>query len=349
MTNRQILVGAFALALGAGYGAEATAFLSDAACRETQAAFEKTATTLERAVQAFKGIDDPELCVYNCSIPFAWEGRRYVFGRVDPKFRWGVPPWVVLFVETGKDEWTVDPKFHWLQLSDPAVQFIRGEIILTGTHVEKIAGKTAGYVAYFYRGKDPYHLTYFTHGPKRMKDIRPIELPNGRIGVFTRPRGEEVRRKYGSESLIGYVEVDDVEGITPEALEAARPIPGIFGRDEWGGANQAYLLPDGRIGVAGHLAWNRPDDLCPVNNHRRQHYCNISFVFDPKTFTATRPKIVATAGLYGVAGRRPKSPDLDDCAFTSGFVFNDDGTCDVYSGLLDAYEGRVRIRASDVW
>ena len=45
----------------------------------------------------------------------------------------------------------------------------------------------------FYRGQHQ-NLVPFAQGPDGMKDIRLVELPDGDIGVFTRPQGEvEVR------------------------------------------------------------------------------------------------------------------------------------------------------------
>ena len=39
----------------------------------------------------------------------------------------------------------------------------------------------------------------------------------------------------------------------------------------------------------------------------------------------------------------PKVAHLDDCVFTSGFEFLPDGSVDVYTGVGDAAEGRVRL------
>ena len=298
---------------------------------------------LESAKLAFRGVADG-YDVYNCSIPFSWGGTEYIFGRVEPHGKWASSV-TMLFRRTGKDEWTRVLEFGTLELEDPYVARIRGELVVGGTRVMKVSGKVASYRGAFYRdnGKGPLHLEYFTTGPERMKDIRLVELKDGRIGVFSRPRGEDVRKKYGSESVIGFTTIGDLGELTPEAVENAPVVEGVFGKDEWGGCNQAYPMDDGRILVAGHLCFSGPK---AANGIDRGVYCNASFVFDPATHRATHIRLVATRSMYPV--QEPKVPHLDDCVFTSGFVFNGDGTCDIYTGLCDAAEGRVRVAAGAV-
>ena len=312
--------------------------------RAMKEAFEaKLPPVIESTKLTFKGVD-AGYDVYNCSIPFTWNGTDYIFGRVEPHDKWASSV-TMLFRKTGRDEWTRVLEFGKLELEDPYIQYVRGELIVGGTRVMKVAGKVKTYRGAFYRDnkQGPMHLEYFTTGPERMKDIRLIELPDGRIGVFSRPRGEDVRKKYGSESVIGFTTVNDLNELTPEVIEAAPVIDGIFGKDECGGCNQAYLTDDGKVLVASHLCYSGAKAANGIN---RGVYCNASFVFDPATHTATHIRIVATRKLY--PEQEPKVPHLDDCVFTSGFVFNDDGTCDIYTGLCDAAEGRIRVQASDV-
>ena len=298
---------------------------------------------LESVKLSFKGVETG-YDVYNCSIPFSWGGTEYIFGRVEPHEKWASSV-TMLFRRTGKDEWTRVPEFGILELEDPYVAWIRGELVVGGTRVMKVSGKVASYRGAFYRDnkKGPMHLEYFTTGPERMKDIRLVELKDGRIGVFSRPRGEDVRKKYGSESVIGFTTVGDLGELTPEVVENAPVIDGVFGKDEWGGCNQAYLMGDGTVLVAGHLCFSGTKASNGVN---RGVYCNAAFTFDPATHKATRIRIVATRMMYPAQGA--KVPHLDDCVFTSGFVFNDDGTCDIYTGLCDSAEGRVRVSADFV-
>lgn len=324
----------FALTLAAFVFGVASVSVGDVVSEK--AAFEASRPKPVESVRlSFEGVDGYD--VYNCSVPFDRDGRRFIFGRVERHREWATSM-TALFEEVGKDRYRLVPGFKWLELEDPYVQAIGGKPVVGGTFVTKVNFRISDFRSRFYMGEFD-HLYSFATGPSMMKDIRLVELANGRIGVFTRPRGEEIRKKYGSESVVGYYEIADFSELTPERIAAAEPIEGLFGKDEWGGCNQAYLLPGGRIGVAAHLSALGTE---AANGQRRQIYCNAAFVFDPVTRTATKPKIIATRDMY--PSTPAKVPHLDDCAFTSGFVFNDDGSCDVYSGLSDSGEGRVRIR-----
>ena len=310
--------------------------------QDRKAAFERTCEKpLESAKLTFVGADGWD--VYNCSIPFTWNGVRYIFGRLEKHEIW-TQSHIALFRETAKDVWTKEPAFAELELEDPYVQTVKGELIVGGTFIRRDKdGKFLTYQGRFYRGKDPFSLVHFADGPDKMKDIRMTELPNGRIGVFSRPRGEEVRAKWGSEAVVGYAEIASLDEFTADLVQNAPIIPGLFGKDEWGGVNQAYALKDGRILAAAHLSCGGAP---ATNGIPRQIYMNASFVFDPKTFTATEPKIVATRCFY--PANEPKVPHLDDCVFTSGFVFRKDGLVDVYTGLCDADEARCAIRSEAI-
>ncbi len=304
---------------------------------EQRKAFEAAHPVSDSAILKFKGVE-PGYDVYNCSIPFECNGKRYIYGRVEPHADWANSH-TRLFVETAPDTFEFVQGSRTLPLEDPFVQVIKGEIILGGTHVRKIGGELETYYCYFYRGKDPFSMNYFTTGPDYMKDIRLVELPSGKIGVFTRPRSEAVLKQYGTESVVGYVEIDRVEDLTPANLDKARVVPGLFDIGEWGGCNQAYMLKDGRIGLAAHKAVN---DGVSSTGDAYQLYTNCAFIFDPATFTATPMEIIATAASYPAFA--PKVPKLQYCCFTSGIVFRPDGKADLYSGIGDANEGRVTIK-----
>ena len=296
--------------------------------------FDETASVFGSAILSFSGVDGFD--VYNCSIPFEKDGKTYLFGRVERRTEWANSH-VALFVKTAEDVYAKVPDMMIYPLEDPFVQFIDGEIILGGTHVRKTCGKIDTYYAYFYRGRDIRHLTYFTTGPEYMKDIRLIKLPNGRIGVFSRPRSEEIKQKYRSESVVGFMTIASLDELEAKPIAEAKIVPGLFDEDEWGGCNQCYLLEDGRIGVLGHKGYPVLTDA----GLRLQVYTNISFVFDPATHIASDIKIVGTRKFYPAA--EPKIPELSDCVFTSGIVNRPDGKVDLYSGVSDTSQGRIVI------
>ena len=282
----------------------------------------------------FIGADD--FTVYNCSIPFAWNKKEYIYGRVE-KFEEWARSWVRLFEKTGDDEYTLVRDHMIYQLEDPYVSLIQGELVLGGTHVRKRSGEIDTYYGYFYRGKDINDLVYFTTGPDYMKDIRLLDMRNGKIGVFSRPRNQEIEEKYGSGAMIGFAQINSLDELTDDVIFNARPIVGIFDKGEWGGCNQAYLLQDGRIGIIGHQSFTQEQEV----GEPLAVYMNTAFEFDPKTFEVTHNKIIATRKCYPET--RAKRPNLIDCTFTSGIVMREDGKVDLYGGLSDAEEGRVVI------
>lgn len=302
--------------------------------KEQRAYFEKTGKIHERSVLTFHGVEGYD--VYNCSVPFRWHDKWHIFGRVERRAEWA-RSWVRLFENTGKDDWTVVPGSMVYQLEDPFICWVREEFVLGGTHVRYRSGEIDTVFGYFYKGTDLNDLYYFTTGPEGMKDIRLVELPDHRLGVFSRPRNEEIRRKFGSESQIGFAVISRIGEVTSAVIENAPYIPGLFADGEWGGCNQAYLLDTGLIGVIGHKSYN---DRSPAGVNLSV-YLNIAFVFDPVKHLVVAQKIIGTRPCYPDAPA--KRPELTDCSFTSGIVMRPDGKADLYSGIGDTGEGRITI------
>lgn len=302
---------------------------------QLRAAFEASRQPSESALLHFSGVEGFD--VYNCSIPFQWEGKCYLFGRVERRGEWA-RSWVRLFEEVGQDRFSLVPDSMIYQLEDPFVSILQGQLVLGGTHVRYQSGKIDTFYDYFYRGTDLHDLHYFTTGPDLMKDIRLVELADGRIGVFSRPRGEAVRQKYGRESFVGFTIIGSLEELTPEAVNSAPMLEGLFAPDEWGGCNQCYLLDSGLIGVIGHKSYNLLDATGEI---AQKVYTNIAFVVDPQTNRVQQQKLIATRPCFPSAPA--KLPNLEDCAFASGIVLRPDGKADLYSGLGDTAQGRLVI------
>lgn len=299
--------------------------------RQLKLEFEKNKRVYESTLLTFKGVDGWD--VYNCSVPFTWEGKRYIFGRVERRDEWANSH-VRLFEETGKDEWTVVADALHYPLEDPYISEVHGELTMGGTHVRKTSGEIDTYYGYFYRG-NPSEMLYFTTGPDYMKDIRLVDLENGKIGVFSRPRGETY--KGGAKSMIGYTTINSLDELTADVIENAPYIDGIFDEGEWGGVNQAILLKDGLIGCITHMCYEDTGE----DGRYLQVYTNATFVFDPESFTIKDFKIIGTRSCYPEAPA--KKPDLIDCTFTSGIEFREDGKVDLYAGVGDVYQGRITI------
>lgn len=274
----------------------------------------------------FKGVEDFD--VYNCSQPFKWGDKIYMFGRIEHRNEW-MRSWVRLFSKTGRNEWSLVPHSMQYQLEDPYISIVQDKIIFGGTHVRLKQNKLDTFYGYFYQGKEVDNLYYFTTGPEYMKDIRLVELSDGKIGVFSRPRGQEIAKNHGSESMIGFTVIDNLESLNNQVIEQAPLIDGLFSDGEWGGCNQAYLLESGKIGVLGHVSYQ--DEL-----EKQSVYANMSFVMDSQTREIFDYKIIATRETF------PEGPvkkeHLKSCAFTSGMVLLEDGKVELYSGIGDCEE-----------
>ncbi|CCW63546.1 unnamed protein product [Phytomonas sp. EM1] len=293
--------------------------------KNSKVEFEKNKKIYNKTLLTFKGVDGED--VYNCSVPFIYKGKRHLFGRVEKRAEWA-NSYVRLFVETGRDEYTLVPNQMIWQLEDPYVSNINGEMIMGGTHVRKIGGKVFNYYCDFFRGA-PEDLNYYTCGPDNMKDIRVVMLANRRIGVFSRP-------KTATHAYIGFAIVDSIEDLKAKTVEEALPL-NVIHTGAWGGVNQAYLLTSDKVGCIGHYSYIDQDE----NGAQLTIYVNYSFVMDPYTREVEDAKIIGTKGCYPPCPA--KTPKLVDCAFTSGIVMLDNGKCDLYSGLGDAYVGRITI------
>ena len=296
--------------------------------------FEVNKSIYESAKLTFFGVEGYD--VYNVSIPFQWKGREYIFGRMERRSEWA-RSWVRLFEKTGKDQWTLVPDSMIYPLEDPYITLIGDTLVMGGTHVRYQQNSVDTYFGYFYKGTEIDDLYYFTTGPEYMKDIRLVEMDGGRIGVFSRPRSEEIRRTFGSESMIGFTVINSLDELTMEVVENAPYIYGLFEQNEWGGCNQAYYLDSGNLGVIGHICYKTTEE----DGGMKQVYMNFSFVLDVDHHVAMNQKIIGTRTCYpdGPA----KKPELTDCAFSSGIVMREDGKCDLYSGIGDTEAGRIVI------
>ena len=265
--------------------------------------------------------------VYNIAAPFELQGVRVLAGRVE---RRDIEHSEIVFFAEANGTWQPIPSAPTLPgLQDPCVTFIGGQLVLGGVRFPvTVADGSIGWRMEFYRGSSLGGLTLFLHGPDKMKDIRLVELTGGRVAVLTRPQGEK-----GGRGKIGFMVADNLDAITAAAIEAAPLFLGQCREDEWLGANEAHALPNGMIGVLGHIAY------FDAREHR--HYYPMVFSIDPRSGQATAPRIIGSRADFpdGPA----KRPDLTDVMFSGGLVRHGDGTATLYAGLSDAEAGCVRL------
>lgn len=273
----------------------------------------------------FKGVDGFD--VYNITAPFESAGRLVIAGRVEKRDSEHAQ---VRFFEERDGAWHPIPEAPLFALQDPFFTFIGGVLVFGGVQISERPDGRFQWCTAFYRGQDIFSLQPFFTGPIGMKDIRLAELPEGRIGVFTRPQGA-----VGGRGTIGYTEADSLDALSIELINAAPLLDGMFHPLDWGGANETVPLPGGKIGVLCHIACFDDD-----TEHSDRHYYASSFVFDPKTRRFDDFKIIGSRSQFGPGAA--KRSDLNDVVFSSGLVFEAGRTL-LYAGVSDVEAHWVEI------
>jgi len=225
---------------------------------------------------------------------------------------------------------------------------IEGYHVMGGVELYDIPGSpNPGYRTVFYRYQnspaelmdDGVLVKPFAKGPNQMKGIRILPLPNGKLGVFTRPQG----RGFGGRGQIGYLETNSLDTLETDLIaydklrDPSTLLWGLFagerkGEGEWGGVNMAYALPDDTIFVIGHIA--RFHGVPPL-----KYYYPMSFVFDPSTHTTSDFKLLATDKEYP-DGLISKNDQLGKIYYPAGLGFIHHKTKSVY----DLADRRVGIQ-----
>lgn len=275
----------------------------------------------------FTGVGNHD--VYNITAPFMDDGEDVIAGRVEA--RDSEYSTVMFFVERG-GRWEPRKGTRSFQnLQDPFYTRIHDELILGGVEVwsNPYRPGTIDYRTVFYRGTNINQLQMFAVGPQWMKDIRLIELVDGRIGVFTRPNGEY----WGGQAHVGWATIDDLNDLTPSVVANASIISGLFVDGEWGGANEAHRLSDGQIGVLGHISYRSSDDYL--------HYRPMVFTFDPIAAQASEVRVIAERSCFPAGDA--KRTNLVDVVFSGGLIRHADGTAELYAGISDVEAHRIRI------
>lgn len=292
-------------------------------CRELLEAFSpsRPSTGAERIV--FRGVEPKD--AYNITAPFEDEGEAVIAARVE--LRSEELAEVVFFVRRG-DVWVPRENTRTFRLQDPFFTRIGGELVFGGVEVyTDDAGSITSWRTRFYKGPNIAGLTAFAAGPLNMKDIRLVELADGRVGVFTRPHGLPDAR-----ARIGYTEVASLEALNETVIDEAALFCDQFLRDEWGGANEVHRLKNGHLGVLGHISYKDSQGV---------HYHAMSFIFDPATRMKSAIRILADRRSF------PEGPakrvDLGDVVFSGGLVRTGDGTAWLYAGVSDAQACRVQV------
>ncbi|MDI3269224.1 MAG: DUF1861 family protein [Bacillota bacterium] len=283
-------------------------------------------------VLRFSGVG--RLDVYNITAPFFDEGRWVLAGRVEKRF--SEVSEVRFFTPDEKGAWRLLPGAPAFPLQDPFVTRIHGELLFGG--VETFIDPE-GHPPYFwrwrtvfFRGESLSTLRPFARGPIGMKDIRLVELEDGTIGVFTRPQGER-----GGRGKIGFFTLSRLDDLQKAPWEEAPLLEGLFSEEEWGGANEAQLLPGGKVLVLGHVA------RFGASGHR--HYYPMAFVFDPKDLSHDEAVLLGERQTFLPGPSKHRG--VRDVVFPGGLHRIPGEQAVLYAGISDA--GAQRLWLPDIF
>lgn len=279
----------------------------------------------------FQGEDLEGKDVYNPTAPIRYQGKRFLAARVESRIS-ELDSKIMFFEENGKDNWRQIEGSPVLKLQDPSITTIEAEngreLILAGVEVTRGEDGGIDYKTVFYRdyGQGLNTLEKFAEGPNKMKDIRPVQMQDGRMCVFTRPQGEFNGVNYGSGKIC-YSIINDINQLNnPESYKKTELIDGLFAEGEWGGVNAAYALPNGNVGIICHIS--------SFDENKNKYYAAASFCINPVTGEITMPlKIIATA--ENAPECLSKFENLKSEVFPGGIEETEDGTVDAYCGKLD--------------
>lgn len=265
--------------------------------------------------------------VYNITAPFEDEGELIIAGRVESR---DSEISEVMFFKYENGSWVKRENTIILSLQDPFVARINGELVLGGVEIyPHLSSKnTLGYRTAFYRGATINDLKKFTQGPEMMKDIRLVEVPDGKIAVFTRPQGE-----VGGRREIGFIIINKIDELNAAIIKKASLIQNQFNDEEWGGANELHILKNGLIGVLGHIA-----SFDSIGN---RHYYPMTFAFNIKTKEASAIKIIATRKNFPEGPYKRK--DTIDVIFSGKIIRKENDKAELYCGVSDAEACKILI------
>jgi hypothetical protein len=293
---------------------------------------------------SFKNVNGRD--VYNPTKPFmiSFQGKsiRVMAARVESR---DSELSEVMFFTEQEGVWSPLSGTPIFKMQDPFFTFIGQELIFGGVQIFEKPEGGYGYKTIFFRAHsleelDPQHP--FAQGPIGMKDIRLVDLKdeNHRIGLFTRPQGmipgTDINAGPGK---IGFTTIGSLSELTPTTIIQAPLIQGLFADSEWGGANEAQILPDGRIAVLAHIA--------KFDAEKYRHYYSTVFTMDlPAGVVSPFEMVLERKDLIGGLSGNSKRDDLQDVVFSGGFDLD---SRTLYVGAGDAEVHSIQIKKPDLF
>lgn len=298
--------------------------MSIKSCRELLTKYEAKKSNVKAEKINFIGVEDYD--VYNITAPFKNQGEKIIAGRVEKR---DSEDSRVLFFKKEYDKWVQTDELKEFHLQDPFLTRINSELVFGGVEIIKNKNnKIISWKTNFYRGNSINELEFFAEGPEGMKDIRLVELPNDKVGVFTRPQGE-----IGGRGTIGFCIINSLEELNAKKINSAYLLNNQFLDEEWGGVNEVHHLKNNLLGILAHIA--------AFDQDGNRHYYPMSFAFNYSTEKASDIKIIAQRSDLPEGPAKRK--ELEDVLFSGGLVRKDSGLAELYLGVSDVEAYKLEI------
>jgi hypothetical protein len=256
---------------------------------------------------------------------FAWRPRSY-----HP---------MIQFASKRSDGWHVDPDLpSFDMMEDPffiPIKDGKTKLIFGGVRVRRDGHKVIPQTE-LYRGAS---LETLEPSPflvvDNMKEVRLLQLPDGRFLLCRRPWGDE----YGRGRITLHV-IDRLEDIGRKDLKTLALLDACQNPGDWVGANSAYLLKhkgEQWVGLLGHVAFD--DD-------NGRHYAACTYKIRLKdlldnTIHNICPHIITSRSCFAAAPAKRKT--LQDVVFPGHLEHLKNNTYRLWAGLSDARIGTIEL------
>ena len=272
---------------------------------------------------------------YNVSSPFIYEGKEYIFARLEARKSDRNTVSVVL-EHNQSGSWTAVQDFDPLPLQDPFVKKVHDKWVAGGVRYYPDRPGSGNWETHIYTGNSPFDLEPYLVGPYGMKDVRLFPMNDGRVGVLTRPQG-----KVGGLGKVGIYIANSLDEVNAEDMTKAPIINELFDHSsgEWGGASDAYDLGgnDGYVGIIGHIARRVYN---PQTGRYDREYYGHSWVLNLGSLAVCEESILACRECFPAT--EAKYPDLGKVVFPGGVRVENKRNV-VYCGLNDVAAGKVTV------
>jgi len=275
---------------------------------------------VETKILDFRGVNKT---IYNPSSAFEYNSKLLISARVEEQDKFAESE--TYFFENNNGLFVLRKDLPFFKLEDPFIIKVNNLFVFGGVEVYKSNGNL-DFRTVFYKGETLETLERFAEGPLGMKDIRLVQLPDNRIGVFTRPQ----KGVYGL-GQIGYLEINNLDELADLDFYSAKIIC-TFPENTWGGVNSPIFY-NNQLYVFGHIA--------NVSKDNSKNYYGTSFIFDLNKKEVKDFKIILKRDNFPKS--KSKYPWLENVVFPSACKITNDYIY-LYSGLSDYDCGFAKIK-----